>query len=206
MPSARSRVREPVDTTSTSRVAAWSPKRITEPLPNCFSIWPSAAARAFLRLSSIGIGTTFRFAFMVVFLVDYFTNRTKLNECALASQFIARERRVAHTARQCLGTDQREVAHFPHDASRWLERPRLTHPARQGDMGHELAGRGGKTRDLEPAAQFHGEPAQRFGPLRAAVPDHLGVGPETHLVQLEREGRRLHLVRTAFGASDDSLL
>src|SRR6185503_18729552 len=26
---------------------------MTEPLPNCFSIWPSAAARAFLRLSSI---------------------------------------------------------------------------------------------------------------------------------------------------------
>src|SRR6185369_2881250 len=26
---------------------------MTEPLPNCFSIWPSAAASAFLRLSSI---------------------------------------------------------------------------------------------------------------------------------------------------------
>src|SRR5690606_23163857 len=30
-----------------------SPSRITEPLPNCFSIWLSAAERAFLRFSSI---------------------------------------------------------------------------------------------------------------------------------------------------------
>ena len=30
-----------------------SPRRMTEPLPNCFSIWPSAAASAFLRFSSI---------------------------------------------------------------------------------------------------------------------------------------------------------
>ena len=26
---------------------------MTEPLPNCFSIWPSAAASAFLRFSSM---------------------------------------------------------------------------------------------------------------------------------------------------------
>ena len=28
---------------------------MTEPLPNCFSIWPSAATSAFLRLSSIAL-------------------------------------------------------------------------------------------------------------------------------------------------------
>jgi hypothetical protein len=27
--------------------------RMTEPLPNCFSIWPNAAVKAFLRFSSI---------------------------------------------------------------------------------------------------------------------------------------------------------
>src|SRR6185436_7476991 len=53
IPSAMSSPREPVDTTSMSRVAIESPRRMTEPLPNCFSIWPSAAERAFLRLSSI---------------------------------------------------------------------------------------------------------------------------------------------------------
>ena len=31
-----------------------SPRRMTEPLPNCFSIWLSAADSAFLRFSSIG--------------------------------------------------------------------------------------------------------------------------------------------------------
>src|SRR5690242_17070435 len=53
MPRAMSRPREPVDTDSTSKLAAPSPRRITEPLPNCFSIWPNAAASAFLRFSSI---------------------------------------------------------------------------------------------------------------------------------------------------------
>src|SRR5687768_4085200 len=53
MPSAISRPSEPVETASTSYDAAASPRRMTEPLPNCFSIWPSAAESAFLRLSSI---------------------------------------------------------------------------------------------------------------------------------------------------------
>src|SRR5690606_33249446 len=38
---------------STSQVEGASPSRMTEPLPNCFSIWPSAADSAFLRFSSI---------------------------------------------------------------------------------------------------------------------------------------------------------
>jgi hypothetical protein len=38
MPSAMSSPSEPVDTVSTSKLAAASPRRITEPLPNCFSI------------------------------------------------------------------------------------------------------------------------------------------------------------------------
>src|SRR6185437_9263316 len=53
MPREISRPREPVETDSTSKLAAPSPRRITEPLPNCFSIWPNAAASAFLRFSSI---------------------------------------------------------------------------------------------------------------------------------------------------------
>src|SRR5688572_19693578 len=52
MPSAMSRPSEPVDTTSMSALAGCSPRRITEPLPNCFSIWLSAALSAFLRLLS----------------------------------------------------------------------------------------------------------------------------------------------------------
>src|SRR6187401_1342971 len=47
-----SRPSEPVDTTSMSWLAGCSPRRITEPLPNCFSIWLSAAESAFLRLLS----------------------------------------------------------------------------------------------------------------------------------------------------------
>src|SRR5258708_247487 len=54
-PSAISRPNEPVGIESTSYVAPASPKRMTEPLPNCFSIWLSAAARAFFRFSSMGI-------------------------------------------------------------------------------------------------------------------------------------------------------
>src|ERR1700730_17148558 len=53
-PSAMSRPNEPVGIESTSYVAPASPKRMTEPFPNCFSIWLSAAARAFLRFSSMG--------------------------------------------------------------------------------------------------------------------------------------------------------
>src|SRR5271167_3970136 len=53
-PSAMSRPNEPDGIESTSYVAPASPKRITEPLPNCFSIWLSAAASAFLRFSSMG--------------------------------------------------------------------------------------------------------------------------------------------------------
>src|SRR6185369_7195874 len=53
IPSAMSRPSEPVETASTSYDADASPRRMTEPLPNCFSIWPSAALSAFLRLSSI---------------------------------------------------------------------------------------------------------------------------------------------------------
>jgi hypothetical protein len=46
---------EPVEMTSMSSIALRpaSPRRMTEPLPNCFSIWPSAALSAFLRLSSM---------------------------------------------------------------------------------------------------------------------------------------------------------
>src|SRR3984885_14317418 len=54
-PSAISSPNDPVGIESTSYVAPASPKRMTEPLPNCFSIWLSAEARAFLRFSSMGI-------------------------------------------------------------------------------------------------------------------------------------------------------
>src|SRR5574340_487183 len=46
---------EPVETAWMSRATSWSPRRITEPLPNCFSIWLSAAASA-LFLSSANAG------------------------------------------------------------------------------------------------------------------------------------------------------
>src|SRR3984893_2356191 len=52
-PSAMSSPKEPVGMESTSYVAPASPRRMTEPLPNCFSIWLNAAARAFLRFSSM---------------------------------------------------------------------------------------------------------------------------------------------------------
>ena len=52
MPSAISRVSDPVDTASTAKTVL-SPKRITVFLPNCFSIWPNAAFSALLLLSSI---------------------------------------------------------------------------------------------------------------------------------------------------------
>src|SRR5574340_656898 len=54
-PSAMSSPSEPVETAWMSRATSWSPRRITEPLPNCFSIWLSAAASA-LFLSSANAG------------------------------------------------------------------------------------------------------------------------------------------------------
>src|SRR5690606_11948696 len=52
MPSAMSSISEPVLTTSTASTRP-SPMRMTAPLPNCFSIWPSAAASARFLFSSI---------------------------------------------------------------------------------------------------------------------------------------------------------
>ncbi len=45
-PSAMSRPSEPVETTSMSSITSPSPSFMIEPLPNCFSIWASAACRA----------------------------------------------------------------------------------------------------------------------------------------------------------------
>src|SRR3954451_19697813 len=59
MPSAMSRPSEPVEMASTSYDAAASPRRMTEPFPNCFSICPSAALSAFLRLSSMCVDPLF---------------------------------------------------------------------------------------------------------------------------------------------------
>src|SRR5579859_6006352 len=96
-----SRVSEPVDTTSTSRVAAWSPSRITEPLPNCFSIWPRAAASAFLRLSSIG--TTFRIAFMVIILLLPLFHSNWAKEASPYAEPVRRmDAPPADQARKCL--------------------------------------------------------------------------------------------------------
>src|ERR1043165_9651517 len=47
-PSATSRASAPVGTTSIC-MWAFSPSRMIEPLPNCFSIWPSAISRALSR-------------------------------------------------------------------------------------------------------------------------------------------------------------
>src|SRR5215471_6390078 len=52
-PSAMSSPSEPVDTTDKSLCTWASPIFMIEPLPNCFSIWASAAASALLLLSSI---------------------------------------------------------------------------------------------------------------------------------------------------------
>ncbi|MNT34430.1 hypothetical protein D3C72_1704120 [compost metagenome] len=41
-----SRPSEPVETTWMSSITSPSPRRMIVPLPNCFSIWASAAARA----------------------------------------------------------------------------------------------------------------------------------------------------------------
>src|SRR3954451_24120627 len=57
MPSATSSAMDPVGMIWIgTRVS--SPRRITEPLPNCLSIWASATSSAFSR-SSAGIGSTF---------------------------------------------------------------------------------------------------------------------------------------------------
>src|SRR5690606_27882982 len=52
MPSAMSSIAEPVPTPSAGSTLP-SPIRITEPLPNCFSIWLKAAERARFLFSSI---------------------------------------------------------------------------------------------------------------------------------------------------------
>ena len=40
---------EPVEMTSTGATALFWPSRMIEPLPNCFSIWPTATSSAFNR-------------------------------------------------------------------------------------------------------------------------------------------------------------
>src|SRR3989337_3613116 len=48
-PRAISRAREPVGIVSTAALAAAAPRRMMEPRPNCFSIWPMASSRACWR-------------------------------------------------------------------------------------------------------------------------------------------------------------
>src|ERR1700722_2837801 len=59
MPSAMSRARAPVGIDSILKFM-FSPMRMIEPLPNCFSIWLSAASRAFER-SSVAIAVSLFF-------------------------------------------------------------------------------------------------------------------------------------------------
>ncbi len=56
MPSAMSSISEPVPITSVASTTR-SPMRITEPLPNCFSIWVRAAERARFLFSSIVVSS-----------------------------------------------------------------------------------------------------------------------------------------------------
>src|SRR4029079_5173131 len=55
MPSAMSRAMEPVGMTSIGARTS-SPRRMTEPLPNCRSIWASAASRALSRSAAGAMG------------------------------------------------------------------------------------------------------------------------------------------------------
>ena len=58
MPSATSSAIEPVGITSIGTRTS-SPSRMTEPLPNCRSIWASAVSSAFSRSCGAGIVSTF---------------------------------------------------------------------------------------------------------------------------------------------------
>jgi hypothetical protein len=60
-PRAMSSPSEPVETVWMSLSTSPSPRRMIEPLPNCFSIWESAAARALALLSSMGLILAERF-------------------------------------------------------------------------------------------------------------------------------------------------
>src|SRR3979411_739375 len=54
IPSAASTAIEPVEITETGTMASFDPSRRIDPLPNCFSIWPSASSKARARsLSSM---------------------------------------------------------------------------------------------------------------------------------------------------------
>ena len=56
MPRARSRARAPVEIASTA-IVPFSPIFMTEPLPNCFSIWPSAISSAFSRSTVMSVSS-----------------------------------------------------------------------------------------------------------------------------------------------------
>src|SRR5829696_5879305 len=60
MPSAMSRAMDPVGMTFMA-TSGLSPRRMTEPLPNCLSIWARAMSRALSR-SSVAMVVTFGFA------------------------------------------------------------------------------------------------------------------------------------------------
>ena len=52
MPSAKSRLTEPVEIDGMIAMASFWPSRMIEPLPNCFSIWPTASSMALRRSRS----------------------------------------------------------------------------------------------------------------------------------------------------------
>src|SRR6185312_2616101 len=184
MPSAMSSVREPVDTTSTSRVAAWSPRRITEPLPNCFSIWPSAAARAFLRLSSIaGTFNTVAFIWMIP---------CPLFHSPAGAEGVRREREVFTAGLAGDGVHQRKVFRVPGERTEAAERAGAMHLARQGHVRDEGFGIGLEARAHEPLAQASGERGRGGRDAAGAAPQHLRFLPVTVAVEFEAEGIGLH--------------
>jgi hypothetical protein len=66
-----SRPSEPVETTWMSSIFSPSPRRMIVPLPNCFSIWASAACRALdFSLSAAAIFVPLTWASMAILLVD----------------------------------------------------------------------------------------------------------------------------------------
>src|SRR5690606_27018077 len=107
MPNAMSSISEPVPITSAASTLP-SPMRITEPLPNCFSIWLRAAERA-------------RFLFSSIVVVLVMVNSGWVHPCRRPSQGLRRLRRgqnrrdghAAETGQRATGLSENSALRSP---------------------------------------------------------------------------------------------
>src|SRR5581483_7337842 len=211
-PRATSRARAPVGTTP---ICMWvfSPNRMIEPLPNCFSIWPSAISRAlsrstgtppgFVRLVVWGKspGAAYRRGVTLTTTVEFHACQQQYLERSFASS-IAERKPLQHRVGRTLRREHALVEHQLSHGEGLPQRPGaeggqdVAHIVRHlqaghGEMGVELLPVGLVAEGPECPGDGAGQPRHLLAPDGGADPHHPGpprLRERAGAAEPEREG------------------